>query len=99
MKLTYEDKVKIAKDYKKLVSSLTAKKWHNQEGMLQLLLINIKTTVLINIKKIINLNFVFRRLNNVLFPPLLRLFLKKRQIKKIHGYTRGEFKAVISLPR
>ncbi len=27
MKLTYEDKVKIAKDYKKLCSNLTAKKW------------------------------------------------------------------------
>ena len=27
MKLTYEDKVKIAKDYKKLGSNLTAKKW------------------------------------------------------------------------
>ena len=27
MKLTYEDKVKIAKDYKKLGSNLTSKKW------------------------------------------------------------------------
>ena len=27
MKLTYEDKVKIAKDYKKLSSNFTAKKW------------------------------------------------------------------------
>jgi hypothetical protein len=34
MKLTYEDKVKIAKDYKMLVSNLTAKKWQIQEGML-----------------------------------------------------------------
>ena len=27
MKLTYEDKVKIAKDYRKFGSNLTAKKW------------------------------------------------------------------------